>query len=75
MGSSNGYLAAALEPPLPKLGLELLDHTSADVALCAKIAGFSLHAARVVPAHDREGLFVHFEMVPDRLPEPLREVI
>ena len=49
-------LAAALEPPLPKLGLELLDHTSADVALCAKIAGFSLHAARVVPAHDRDAL-------------------
>lgn len=23
----------------------------------------------------REGLFVHFEMIPDRLPEPLREVI
>jgi radical SAM superfamily enzyme YgiQ (UPF0313 family) len=25
--------------------------------------------------HFRPGLFVHFEMVPDRLPEPLREII
>ena len=49
-------LAAALEPPLPKLGLELLDHTSTDAPLCAKIAGFSLHAARVVPAQDRDAL-------------------
>ena len=49
-------LAAPLDPPLSKLGLELLDHTSTDAALCAKIAGFSLHAARVVPAHDRDAL-------------------
>jgi hypothetical protein len=52
-------LATAVEPPLPKLGLELLglDPTSFDAPLlCAKIAGFSLHAARLVPAHDRDAL-------------------
>ena len=51
-------LATALEPPLPKLGLELLglDHTATSAPLCAKVAGFSLHAARVVPAHDRDAL-------------------
>jgi hypothetical protein len=51
--------AFARPVPLPKLGLELrgLDHTSVDAPLlCAKIAGFSLHAARVVPAHDRDAL-------------------
>jgi len=25
--------------------------------------------------HQQPGLFVHFEMIPDRLPEPLREII
>jgi hypothetical protein len=51
-------LATAVEPPLPKLGLDLLglDHTSFDAPLCAKVAGFSLHAARVVPAQDRDTL-------------------
>jgi hypothetical protein len=51
-------LATALEPPLPKLGLDLLglDHQTMGAPLCAKVAGFSLHAARVVPAHDRDAL-------------------
>lgn len=51
-------LATAVEPPLPRLGLELLglDHTATSAPLCAKIAGFTLHAARLVPAHDRDAL-------------------
>jgi len=51
-------LATAVEPPLSKLGRELvdLDHTTTSAPLCAKVAGFSLHAARLVPAHDRDAL-------------------
>jgi hypothetical protein len=48
-------LARALVPPIPKLSPEL-DSLAMSEALCAKIAGFSLHAARVVPAHDRNAL-------------------
>ena len=48
-------LATALEPPLPRLGREL-DPPAMSEALCAKIAGFTLHAARVVDAHDRDAL-------------------
>jgi hypothetical protein len=51
-------LATAVEPPLPKPGLDLqsLDPAAMSTPLCAKVAGFSLHAARVVPAPDRDGL-------------------
>ena len=51
-------LATAIEPPLPRLGLELLglDHAATSAPLCAKVAGFTLHAARLVPAHDRDAL-------------------
>ena len=51
-------LARAVEPPLPDSGLGLLgvDPPPAGTPLCAKVAGFSLHAARVVGAADRAGL-------------------
>ena len=51
-------LATAVLPPLPKLGLDLhgLDPAAMSTPLCAKVAGFSLHAARVVPAPDRDEL-------------------
>jgi len=51
-------LATAVEPPIPKLGLKYLglDSPAMSTPLCAKVAGFSLHAARVVDAHDRDGL-------------------
>jgi hypothetical protein len=51
-------LATALEPPLPKLGRDLLglDPQAMSSPLCARIAGFSLHAARVVHAHNRDAL-------------------
>lgn len=51
-------LATALEPPLPKLGLDLLglDPQAMSTPLCVRLAGFSLHAARTVHAHDRDAL-------------------
>jgi hypothetical protein len=51
-------LATAVLPPLPKPGLDLLglDPPAMSTPLCAKVAGFSLHAARVVPARDRDAL-------------------
>jgi hypothetical protein len=47
-----------LRPPLPKPGLDLqgLDPEAMSAPLCAKVAGFSLHASRVVDEWDREGL-------------------
>ena len=43
---------------MPKLGRDLhgLDPQAMSTPLCAKIAGFSLHAARLVHAHDRDAL-------------------
>ena len=51
-------LAKAVEPALPKSGLDLqgLDPEAVSAPVCAKIAGFSLHASRVVDEWDREGL-------------------
>jgi hypothetical protein len=52
-------LAKAVKPPLPRpvLGLEGLPLPAPMRGpLCAKVAGFSLHAARVVGAADRDGL-------------------
>jgi hypothetical protein len=51
-------LAKAVEPPLPKSGLDLqgLGPEAMSAPLCAKVAGFSLHASRVVDEWDREGL-------------------
>jgi hypothetical protein len=52
-------LAKAVEPPLPRpaLGLEGLPLPAPMRGpLCAKVAGFSLHAARVVGPADRDGL-------------------
>jgi len=51
-------LATAVEPPLSKPGLDLqsLDPEAMSAPLCAKFAGFSLHASRVVDERDRDGL-------------------
>ncbi|MFH2007990.1 MAG: transposase, partial [bacterium] len=55
-------LSVALRPPvrpqraLPLGGLEQPDHPSLAEALCTAAGGFSLHVARTVEAHDREGL-------------------
>jgi len=51
-------LAAAVEPPLPRPGLGLpgVDLESPGTPLCARVAGFSLHAAHVIDAGDRAGL-------------------
>jgi hypothetical protein len=48
-------LASAVKPPLPSFELEPT-HAPAPKRLCAKLAGFSLHAAQAVEAHDRSGL-------------------
>ena len=55
-------LSVALRPPvrpqraLPLGGLEQPEHPSLPEALCTAAGGFSLHVARTVEAHDREGL-------------------
>ena len=55
-------LSVALRPPvrpqpaLPLGGLEQPDHGSPQKDLCTATGGFSLHAARTVEQHDREGL-------------------
>ena len=49
--------AEALRPPLSLLGLgQQRASTAAPKPLCSKVQGFSLHAARLVEAHDRSGL-------------------
>jgi hypothetical protein len=49
-------LASAVKPPLPSFELEPTDTPAASKPLCAKLAGFTLHAAQAVEAHDRSGL-------------------
>ena len=55
-------LSVALRPPvrpqpsLPIGGLEQPEHQSLAEELCTAAGGFSLHVARTVEAHDREGL-------------------
>ena len=55
-------LSVALRPPvrpqraLPLGGLEQSDHQSLAEELCTAAGGFSLHVARTVEQHDREGL-------------------
>jgi len=55
-------LSVALRPPvrpqraLPLGGLEQSEHQSLAEELCTAAGGFSLHVARTVEPHDREGL-------------------
>jgi len=57
-------LSVALRPPvrpqralpLQLGGLDQPDHASGEKDLCTAAGGFSLHAARIVEPHDREGL-------------------
>jgi len=49
-------LASAVKPPLPSFELEPTDTPAVPKPLCAKLAGFTLHAAQAVEAHDRSGL-------------------
>ncbi len=51
-------LARSVEAPLPRAGVGLEDARPEppQTPLCAKVAGFSLHAARLVPADDRVAL-------------------
>ena len=48
-------LAATVRPPVPEIGLEGGVEMEAK-PLCAKVAGFTLHAAQAVVAEDRAGL-------------------
>jgi hypothetical protein len=48
-------LAATVRPPVPEIGLEGGGEVEPK-PLCAKLAGFSLHAAQAVVAEDRAGL-------------------
>lgn len=61
-------LAAAIEPRLLKSGLDLFENESAAMPtpLCAKVAGFSVHAARVVPAHETSEVTVTMANAEDR---------
>jgi hypothetical protein len=47
------------------------------IDLAVRILGFFLERLRDDQGrvHDRSGLFVHFELIPDRLPEPLKALI
>jgi hypothetical protein len=49
-------LASAVKPPLPSFELEPTHAQAVPKPLCAKLAGFTLHAAQAVEAHDRAAL-------------------
>ena len=67
-----------LEPFLAALD-RLLARGATQFKFVDRTFNLNLHTSRAILefflARWRDGLFVHFEMVPDRLPEPLREVI
>ncbi len=70
--------AFALEPFLAALD-RLLERGAKQFKFVDRTFNLNLHSSRAILefflARWRDGLFVHFEMVPDRLPEQLREVI
>ena len=70
--------ACALEPFLAALE-RLLARGARQFKFVDRTFNLNLHTSRAILefflARWRDGLFVHFEMVPDRLPDALREVI
>ncbi|MDB6174065.1 MAG: Radical domain protein [Chthoniobacteraceae bacterium] len=70
--------AVPLEPFLEELG-RLLERGARQFKFVDRTFNLNLNTSRAILefflAHWRDGLFVHFEMVPDRLPEQIREVI
>ena len=70
--------ACALEPFLAALE-RLLARGATQFKFVDRTFNLNLHTSRAILefflARWRDGLFVHFEMVPDRLPDALREVI
>lgn len=67
-----------LEPFLASLK-DLLDRGARQFKFVDRTFNLNLHVSRAIlrffREHWREGLFLHFEMIPDRLPEALREEI
>jgi radical SAM superfamily enzyme YgiQ (UPF0313 family) len=81
------FCLSALDIPVRQFPLEkfleamqsLLDRGARQFKFVDRTFNLNLHVGRAILQffldRDTPGLFLHFEMIPDRLPEPLREII